>query len=338
MFMLKKKVLITGSSGTVGRQVLQQLVENNQYLITIFDKPSKANKKFYEKYKGKIEIFFGDITNADDVLKISIDVDYVIHLAAVIPPLADEQPQLAQKVNFEGSKHLINALEHNSPAAFFIYASSISVYGDRMRNPYIKIGDPLQASLGDHYAETKIATEQLLQGSKLEWTIFRLTAIMGNHKISPLMFHMPLDTKIEICTPDDTARAFANALAHKNELQGRIFNLGGGEKCRLNYRQLLNKSFNIFGLGKLDFPQKTFAEKNFHCGYYLDGDELESILHFRREDLVAYFKSVQKKTNPFVVSLTKMLQPIIKRRLLRHSEPFKAFRDNNRELSERFFN
>lgn len=82
-----------------------------------------------------------------------------------------------------------------------------------MKNPDILTTDELKPSLGDHYATTKLATEKIIQESKLNWTIFRLSAIMGagNHKITELMFHMPVNTSVEITTPEDTACAFVNA-------------------------------------------------------------------------------------------------------------------------------
>ena len=100
-----------------------------------------------------------------------------------------------------------------------MYSSSISVYGDRITNPHITTSDPINISFGDHYAKTKSKAESAIQNSALDWTIFRLTAIMGlnNHKISPLMFHMPLNTSIEICTPMDTARAYENGIEKRNE-------------------------------------------------------------------------------------------------------------------------
>ena len=263
---MRKKVLLTGASGTVGFEVLKQLNEKNQYDITVFDLKSKTSAKKFNSLSGEFKMIYGDISKSEDVEKIPANHDFVIHLTAIIPPLADEKPDLAQRVNVEGTKNLINFLEKKSPQAFMIYSSSISVYGDRLKNPEIRVTDTLIPSIGDEYAKTKIETERLIQDSNLQWSIFRLAAIMGNHKISKLMFHMPLETSVEICTPQDTARAFVNALEHQQELQGKIFNLGGGESCRISYRNLLEKSFEIYGMGKLDFPEKAFAEKNFHCG------------------------------------------------------------------------
>lgn len=335
---MKKSVLLTGASGTVGFEVLKQLIENDKYDVTVFDVQSKNSQKKFLSLPQTFKNVYGDLTNPLDVEKVTGNKDYVIHLAAIIPPLADEKPALAEKVNVKGTELLLENLEKHSPDAFFVYSSSISVYGDRLNTPEIKIDDPLIPSEGDEYAVTKIKTEKIIQNSRLRWSIFRLAAIMGNHKISKLMFHMPLKTSVEICTPEDTARAFVHALEHQNELQGRIFNLGGGEKCRLTYEELLSESFRIFGMGKLDFPEKAFAEKNFHCGNYADGEDLERILKFRKDDLKTYFKKVESGVNPTVKALTKLVNPLVKKSLLKKSEPFHAYKHQDKKLTERFFN
>ena len=335
---MKKRILVTGASGTVGFELLKQLSEKKLYEITAFDIDTKAVRKKLSSLRGKLTIIYGDISRKTDLEMVTKNTDAAIHLAAIIPPLADENPALAEKVNVHGTENLIRSLEENSPDAFFIYASSVSVYGDRLKNPDIKTSDELKPSEGDEYAKTKIKTEKILQQSKLNWTIFRLAAIMGNHKISKLMFHMPLETSVEICTPADTARAFVNAIEKREQLQNRIFNLGGGEQCRISYRDLLQKSFSIYGMGNLDFPEKAFAEKNFHCGNYVDGDELNDILNFRQDDLTSYFKTVKKGVNPTVKLITRLVNPFVKKQLLKQSEPYEAFRNNDTKMLEGYFN
>lgn len=336
--MKKKNILLTGASGTVGFEVLKQLaVLNNEYDITVFDLWSKKNIKKFKPFTGIATFIYGDISKKTDVEKVVIDKDVVIHLAAIIPPLADDYPELAEKVNVGGTANLIDALEKKSPNAFLLYSSSISVYGDRLLQPYIKVGDTLKPSIGDEYAKTKIKCEHLLQSSKLNYTIFRLSAIMGGHKISKLMFHMPLETKMEIATPADTARAFVKGVEKKEALAGHIFNLGGGEQCRIIYRNFLKRSFKIFGLGTLSFPKEAFATANFHCGYYTDGDTLENILHFRQDNLESYFAGVKKSITALQRSATLLVKSIVKRALLKQSEPLHAIQQNNKALVERFF-
>lgn len=338
--MTPTRILLTGASGNVGYEVLKQLVAlGDKYEVSIFDLRNKKTEELFEPFKNDVFIHYGDITREMDVDEACSDKDYVIHLAALIPPAADEKTDLAHRINVQGTANLVKALERHSPNAFLAYSSSVSVYGDRVNSPNINVGDELNPSIGDYYATTKVAAESIVRNSKLAWTIFRLSAIMGadNHKISPLMFHMPLETPIEITTPEDTARAFVNAAEKRNELQGRIFNLGGGEACRITYRRLLEENFRIFGLGKLNPPAHTFATANFHCGYYADGDDLENILLFRRDTIDSYLKLVESKVSSFQRNMTKLVAPLAKRILFSRSEPRQAIKENDTEKINQFF-
>ena len=335
--MKNKNILLTGASGTVGYEVLKQLLEKKCYNISVFDKKTKHSVEKLLPFKSQIQLIFGDISMPSDLDDIK-NMDAVIHLAAIIPPYADEHPELSKKVNTQGTQNLIQQLEKHSPNAFFMYSSSISVYGDRIENPYINVGDPLIPSEGDVYAETKIVAEASLQKSQLDWTIFRLAAIMGNHKISKLMFHQPLNTALEICTPRDTARAFVNAIDKQSELSKKIFNLGGGESCRISYEHFLERSFAIFGLGALDFPERAFADKNFHCGFYADGDDLENIVHFRHDSLEDYFEMEADKVSAFRKTVTSFLKKPIKWFLLKKSDPYRAFKMQDAKQLHHYFN
>ncbi len=335
--MEKKKILITGASGTVGQEVLTQLSKYPEYELIVFDIENAKSKKLKPIYKNNAKWISGSITDLSDIQKIPPKLDIVIHLAALIPPAADKNPTLTHKINVFGTKNLVHHIENTSPDAFFMYSSSISVYGDRVQNPFITVSDNLKISEGDVYGQSKLEAENIVRKSNLNWTIFRLAAIMKNHKISKLMFHMPLDTKLEICTPEDTARAFVKAIEHKNELNRKIFNLGGGEKCCISYQNFLQRSFRTFGLGKLNFPHYAFAEKNFHCGYFADGDVLEKILLFRNDNIENYFEKTHRSVNDYKKKLVYFFSPVIKLFLLSQSEPYKAYRKKDKKLMEHFF-
>lgn len=330
-------VLLTGASGTVGTEVMRQLSLSDRIHLTVFDLRNPRTEKHFALYKNRISILWGDLSKLQDVERLPHNLNVVIHLAAIIPPLSDKNPDLARRVNVNGTKHLIKTLENTSASAFLLYSSSIAVYGDHIQNPDISIKDSLNAQESDIYAQTKIESEKLVRDSKLNWSIFRLTAIMRNHKVSKLMFHMPLSTMMEICTAKDTARAFSEAIKHQKELNRRIFNLGGGKLCTISYREFLDRSFKLVGLGNANFPDHAFAERNFHCGMYTDGDILEDILHFRNDTLINYFEDVKQSTTLIKRLFCSIFRPMIKQYLLNQSEPFRAYKSKEVDQMNLFF-
>ena len=334
-----KNILLTGASGGIGFEVFQQILEGKQYSISVFIRESKKNIKRFEPYSHQINIIYGDLTNGEDLIKICEPYDAVIHLAAIIPPIAYKCQAKTYKVNVVGTQLLLRHIESYCPNAFFMFSSSVAIYGDRLKNHEIRVSDPLHEDDSDFYVQSKINAEKLVEQSKLEWTIFRLTAILGvnNHKITGLMFHMPLDTPMEITTPSDAARAFVNGLEKKPMLVKKTFNLGGGAAFRTTYRELLAENFKINGLGELNFPDKTFAEKNFHCGYMMDSDDLEHILHFRKHTLIDYYR-LNKEAVPVIRKyLTIPFKGLIKFFLRQMSEPLRAYKSNDSKELERFF-
>lgn len=151
------------------------------------------------------------------------------------------------------------------------------------------------------------------------------------------MFHMPLDSRMEIATPGDTGRAFIKVLYHLEVLNGNIYNLSGGEKCRISYRDFIFRSFEIYGLGKPHFKENSFATWNFHCGFYEDGDILNDILDFRRETIDDYFITLEKNVSPIRKIITIIFRKIIKYNLQRKSQPLAAIETNNQDDIQHYF-
>lgn len=119
--MKKIRTLLTGASGSVGYETLKQSVAlKDKFEITVFDLQNENSKKLLEKYKNDVTITFGDITQKQHLVEACKDKDYVIHLAALIPPKADLNTSLADKINIGGTKNLVENLEEYSPMHFWL--------------------------------------------------------------------------------------------------------------------------------------------------------------------------------------------------------------------------
>ncbi|MFX0033200.1 MAG: NAD-dependent epimerase/dehydratase family protein [Promethearchaeota archaeon] len=324
------KILVTGAFGNVGLSTLDQLLKRN-HEVRIIEIKSKKNKKLAKKYKSKIEIVWGDLRNSNDVEKAIDGQDIVIHLAAIIPPLADYNPELAEAVNVGGTINVLNMIKKQKKMPKLIFTSSIAVYGDRRLNPLIKVSDPLNPSRGDFYALTKISAEKAIKESGIEFLILRLTYITSVDKLDmdPLMFHMPLDTCIEICDTKDVGLALANAV-NSNKVWGETMHIAGGEQCRTNYKDYINTMMEIFGLGEQLLPEQAFAKKDFHCGY-MDTERSQKIFDYQYHTLNDYYNEVREKVGtkkPFF----KIFKRTIKYHLLKRSEPYLRFKFFKRKL------
>ena len=317
-------ILVTGAFGNVGLSTIDELIKRN-HQVRVIEIYNKNNRKIAKKYNSNLEIIWGDLRNYNNVKKAVEGQDIVIHLAAIIPPLADTNPDLAEAVNIGGTSNIINAIKKHRSRPKLIFASSIAVYGDRLENPLIKVSDPLKPSKGDYYALTKIRAEKLIRESGVNFSIFRLTYITSIKKLKmdPLMFHMPLDTCIEICDTKDVGYALVNAI-ECDEVWGKTFLIAGGEQCRTTYKEYLNNMMEIFGLGRDFLPENAFEQKDFHCGF-MDTSESQQLLTYQRHSLNDYYNEVRKKigSKRYFMSIAKWA---VRLNLLKQSYVYRRFK------------
>ena len=330
------RVLVTGGMGLVGRSVVGELL-NEGHSVRLFDTADRGRaRRLIATVEGAmrsvvrnalgnrnaLEFRRGDLCNIADVGEAVRDVDAVIHLGALIPPAADQNPRYASYVNTGGTENLIRALAQHAPGARFIYTSSIAVYGDRRGTREIRSSDSPNPGADDHYAHQKLAAEKAVRASTLDWVILRLTYIVSPEKLKtdPLMFHMPLDTCIEVCGAGDTARSLVHAVSTP-EAARRIFDIAGGPRCRTTFRDYLTRMLTLFGIDA-PLPDIAFSTGPFHCGY-VDTRESQAVLDYQRETLEDYYARVSRK-----VAFRRLLlraMPVVRRlvhRLLVRSSPF----------------
>jgi nucleoside-diphosphate-sugar epimerase len=332
------KVLLTGPFGNVGLSTLKELIKRN-YHIRVFDIRNKKNRRISTKFKDKVEIIWGDLRNYKEVEKAVSGCDVVIHVAAIIPPLADKKPKFAESVNVGGTSNIIKAIQNQPHKPKLIFTSSVAIYGDRLQNPLIRLTDPLTPNHDDEYAKQKVRCEEIVRNSGLEWVICRLTYIVSINKLQmdPLMFEMPLDTCIEICDTKDVGLALTNAIEN-NEIWGETLHIAGGERCRITYREYLNEMLDIFGIGNNVLPDEAFSTKGFHCGF-MTTDKSQSLLNYQRHTIDDYFYEVRKKM-AFTRLWTVMFRPFAKKYLLNKSYYYKEYlsRLNSPKLSNNYIN
>lgn len=317
------RVLLTGATGSMGINALNELNKNKDYIIRVFVHPTKNDCKIIKKYEScsNIEIVYGDITNYNDVIGVVKDCDMILHVAALVSPQADYNPKLAMKINFGGTKNLIDALKelNMNDTCKFVYIGTVAETGDRM--PPIhwgRVGDPIKPSFYDYYAVSKVAAERyVIESDVKNWVSLRQTGMLCNAMCNirdAIIFHMCLDNVLEYISDRDSGLMLSNLWNYDlnkklpAEFWNHIYNVGGGESCRIDTYNLFKTLYGKIGIKKLEYviDPKLYATKNFHGQYYLDSDVLESYLNFRRDSIEYFYDLYLKYLGP-LVPLSKVI-------------------------------
>ena len=300
------RVLLTGAAGGMGMESLRQMAEDNgNYQIIALALDNEHSRKRLSPYENnpRVRTEYGDLTDNAYVEKVVKDCDLVLHVAAFVSPAADYHPKKAMEVNYGGTKNLIEAIKKlgQSDTTRFVYIGTVAETGDRM--PPIhwgRVGDPIKPSMFDYYAVSKVAAERYVIESELKyWVSLRQTGIMGPAMAKirdAIQFHNCLDNVLEYVSDRDSGRAMRNLAAFTADgtldqgFWGHIYNIGGGENCRIDTRHMYEIMYGEMGFTSLDpvIEPKWNATRNFHGQYYLDSDKLENYLHFR-SDSMQYF-------------------------------------------------
>ncbi len=137
-----KKVLITGGTGKLGKEIVNQLLFK-KYQITVL-----STKKRLELPKSVL-ILKADLTNIYSLKNNIKDFQIIIHCAS--------NPKDSENVDFKGTLNLLQSI-NNKELPHIIYISIVGV--DKSTFPYY---------------QHKYQAETIIQESEFPWTILRIT-------------------------------------------------------------------------------------------------------------------------------------------------------------------
>jgi len=290
--------------------------------VRIFDLENQRNRGSVRDLRGRAEIVWGDITRPDSVRRALEDVDLVVHMAGILPPLAYQKPDLARKVNVGGTKLLVDAIKEKGVRIPLIFTSSVAVFG-----PTPGASEPLSAERNEPrpsgaYGETKLEAENIIRDSGLDHVILRLTAVMYfTHEVSDLkrMYSVPLDTRVEFCHPDDLALAIRNAVRSFEAVKGNTLVVSGGPSGRMLYAEMVGAILGIMGLPLP--PADKFTRQPYYLDWY-DTSRSQELLDFQRRSfsdyLADYARELSRKYTAFFLPfMRRLVSPVFGRAVVR---------------------
>jgi nucleoside-diphosphate-sugar epimerase len=310
-------VLVTGGFGNIGRSAVDAL-QAEGHRVRVLSPRSPRHERTARRLG--LDVAWGDIRRREDVAAALRGQEAVVHLAAIIPPDSDEKPELARAVNVEGTGTLLaEALASVQPPRF-LFASTFDVFGRTTHlPPPRRVSDPVSAT--DAYTGHKIEAEGMVRASGLDHVIMRFADVpkLALRPAHPLMFEIPLDTRIETLHTRDAGLAVARCLACP-EAWGRTLLVGGGPRCQVHFRDYLARFLTVMGVGPL--PDEAFGTTPYPTDW-IDTEESQRLLRYQRhslDDIVAEVGALLGWRRP----LMPLLRPLVRRRMLGLSPYWRA--------------
>jgi UDP-glucose 4-epimerase len=262
------KCLVTGGAGFIGSHIVQHLLDSDQEVICLdnFDPTYSIETK-----KANIANFFanenfefvkGDILDWELVKKITVDIEYIFHEAALVSVVESmNDPQKTIEINTIGTLNILEAGRMNNIRKI-VLASSAAVYGD---SPILRKKEDLIPIPKSPYAISKLdceyASRIYYEEYGLKTTSLRYFNVYGPRQdvTSPYAAVMPIFINKAIRNEDliiygDGLQTrdfiFVKDVARANELvmskgDGMTFNVASGSAATV--KELAEKIIDITG-------------------------------------------------------------------------------------------
>ena len=178
----KKRVLITGASGFIGKNCAKEFIKRGWKVVSLIHKKVSEEFKKFRK-NNEMDLIYGDIESREGLIAVlehyvnKKQIKAVVHCAGRASDIGHNRE--FQKTNYNGLKNIVECLERFSIDKL-IFISTTDVYGIKDFENADET-EALENNLKNPYPEYKIKAEAYIR-SKLQknrYVIIRPAAVWG---------------------------------------------------------------------------------------------------------------------------------------------------------------
>ena len=183
------RVLVTGSSGYLGRQVVAELAARSGFAPIALDVRPPAQAPH------GVSVEVADIRSPEvDAIVARHRPEVVVHLASIVTPGKDSSRAFEYSVDVDGTRNLLEACVRHGVRRIIV-SSSGAAYGYHADSPeWLSETDPVRGNRSFAYAWHKRLVEEMLadyrqQQPQLQQVVLRIGTILGatvNNQITAL--------------------------------------------------------------------------------------------------------------------------------------------------------
>lgn len=247
---MKKNILITGGLGRIG-SIIVPLLEQI-FNVFVFESPCK-------RHSSHKNVIYGDITSKEDLSSALMNMDAVVHLAAISDE--DDFIKKIMPVNIAGTYNLFEAVK-NSSIKKVVFASTFQTIWNYSNNSLITTSMPARPS--NMYACSKLFGESVARFYSEKFDISTVCLRIGYFLPYGHDWLNDTEKRRSWCSPKDLCQIIAKSILCENIKFEVFFAISENKnsflditnlKEKLNYESIDNevvstKNNNMYGATK----------------------------------------------------------------------------------------